>query len=56
MVWLCGVDGFKDRWRAVLGNFATGEVRLLDLPLKEILELPRDQRSSPSTYQSDCRR
>jgi predicted RNase H-like nuclease len=24
----------------VLGNFATGEVRLLDLPLKEILDLP----------------
>ena len=36
MVWLCGVDGFKDKWRAVLGNFATG----MDLPLKEILELP----------------
>ena len=40
MVWLCGVDGFKEKWRAVLGNFATGEVRLMDLPLKEILDLP----------------
>ena len=24
----------------MLGNFATGEVRLMDLPLKEILDLP----------------
>ena len=40
MVWLCGVDGFKEKWRAVLGNFDTGEVRLLDLPLEEILDLP----------------
>ena len=40
MVWLCGVDGFKQKWRAVLGNFATGEVRLWDLSLREILDLP----------------
>ena len=40
MAWLCGVDGFKEKWRAVLGNFATGEVRLMDLALKEILNLP----------------
>ena len=40
MVWLCGVDGFKEKWRAVLGNFTTGEVRLLDRPLNEILDLP----------------
>lgn len=40
MVWLCGVDGFRDRWRAVLGNFDTAEVRLFDLPLGEILDLP----------------
>ena len=40
MAWLCGVDGFREKWRAVLGNFATGEVRLMDLPLNEILDLP----------------
>jgi predicted RNase H-like nuclease len=40
VVWLCGVDGFKDKWRAVLGDFATGDVRLRDLPLREILDLP----------------
>ena len=40
MVWLCGVDGFREKWRAVLGNFATGEVRLMDSPLSEILDLP----------------
>ena len=40
MVWLCGVDGFKDRWRAVLGNFTTGEVLLVDLSLKDLLALP----------------
>jgi hypothetical protein len=40
VVWLCGVDGFKEKWRAVLGNFTTGEVRLLDRPLNEILDLP----------------
>jgi predicted RNase H-like nuclease len=40
MVWLCGVDGFREKWRAVLGNFATGEVRVMDLPLNEILDLP----------------
>jgi predicted RNase H-like nuclease len=37
---LCGVDGFKEKWRAVLGNFGSGEVRLRDLPLEEILDLP----------------
>lgn len=36
MVWLCGVDGFKDRWR----NFGNGEALLFDFPLEEILELP----------------
>jgi hypothetical protein len=41
MVWLCGVDGFKDKWRAVLENFASGEMHLLDLPLGEVLELPQ---------------
>jgi predicted RNase H-like nuclease len=40
MAWLCGVDGFKEKWRAVLGNFTTGEVRLLDRPLDEILDFP----------------
>ncbi|MGH9340681.1 MAG: DUF429 domain-containing protein [Acidobacteriota bacterium] len=40
MAWLCGVDGFKDRWRAIIGNFDTGEVRHADLPLKDLLDLP----------------
>jgi hypothetical protein len=40
MVWLCGVDGFRQKWRGVLGNFDTAEVRLFDLPLGEILNLP----------------
>ena len=39
MVWLCGVDGFKEKWRAVLGNFDTGEVRLFDLPSEGTLNL-----------------
>ena len=39
MVWLCGVDGFKEKWRTVLGNFESGEVRLRDLPLEKILDL-----------------
>ena len=41
MVWLCGVDGFREKWRAVLGDFTTGEVLLLDLALAEVLELPQ---------------
>jgi predicted RNase H-like nuclease len=41
MVWLCGVDGFREKWRAVLGDFTTGEVLLRDLALAEILELPQ---------------
>lgn len=40
MVWLCGVAGFKETWRAVLGNFDLGEVRFRDLSLEEILDLP----------------
>jgi predicted RNase H-like nuclease len=40
MVWFCGVDGFREKWRAVLGNFATGEARWTDLPLNQILDLP----------------
>ena len=39
MVWLCGVDGFRQKWRAALGNFTTGELRLFDLPLEGILSL-----------------
>ena len=39
MVGLCGVDGFRQKWRAALGNFTTGELRLFDLPLEGILSL-----------------
>jgi predicted RNase H-like nuclease len=42
MVWLCGVDGFREKWRAVLGNFDAGEVRLFDLPLEGILNLSEE--------------
>ena len=31
MVWLCGVDGFKEKRRAVLDDFDTGEGRVLAL-------------------------
>jgi predicted RNase H-like nuclease len=40
LVWLCGNDGFKEKWRAALGDFAIGEVRYMDLPLDRILDLP----------------
>jgi predicted RNase H-like nuclease len=36
---LCGVDGFKDEWRAVLGNFDTGELRPSVLTLERVLNL-----------------
>lgn len=39
MTWLCGVDGFKDRWRAVLGDFSAGEYRFYDTSFEEILNL-----------------
>jgi predicted RNase H-like nuclease len=39
MVWLCGVDGFRDKWRAVLGNFATGDIRWSDLHFEAVLNL-----------------
>jgi predicted RNase H-like nuclease len=40
LVWLCGVDGFRKKWRAVLGNSATGEARWMDRPFDQILDLP----------------
>jgi predicted RNase H-like nuclease len=40
MVWLCGVDGVKDRWRAVLRNSATKQFRWSDASFEEILSFP----------------
>jgi predicted RNase H-like nuclease len=39
MVWLCGVDGFKSQWRAVLRNLATGEFRAPVVPFRDLLYL-----------------
>jgi predicted RNase H-like nuclease len=39
MVWLCGVDGFKSRWCAVLRNLATGEFRARVVPFRDLLNL-----------------
>jgi predicted RNase H-like nuclease len=39
MVWLCGVDGFRDKWRAVLGNFVTGDIRWSDFHFEDVLNL-----------------
>jgi predicted RNase H-like nuclease len=41
MVWLCGVDGFKDEWCAVLKNLDTGEFVPLRLgPFAKLLAFP----------------
>jgi predicted RNase H-like nuclease len=42
MTWLCGVDGFKSRWCAVLRNLDTGEFRIRVLPFAELLSLPEN--------------
>jgi predicted RNase H-like nuclease len=42
MVWLCGVDGFKSRWCAVLRNFDTGEFRARVASLQDLLRLPEN--------------
>ena len=42
MVWLCGVDGFKSRWCAVLRNFDTGELRARVVSFQDLLELPEN--------------
>jgi predicted RNase H-like nuclease len=42
MLWLCGADGFKSRWCAVLKNLDTGEFRLDVVPFQELLHLPEN--------------
>jgi predicted RNase H-like nuclease len=42
MVWVCGVDGFKNRWCAVLRNFDTGEFRARVVSLQDLLGFPEN--------------
>ena len=42
MVWLCGADGFKSKWCAVLKNLDTGEFRLDVVPFQDLLDFPEN--------------
>lgn len=42
MVWVCGVDGFKNRWCAVLRNLDTDEFRARVVSFQELLRLPEN--------------
>jgi predicted RNase H-like nuclease len=42
MVWLCGVDGFKSQWCAVLRNLDTNEFRVRVVPFRDLLSLPEN--------------
>jgi predicted RNase H-like nuclease len=42
MVWLCGVDGFKSQWCAVLKNLDTNEFCSRVLPFQRLLNLPEN--------------
>jgi predicted RNase H-like nuclease len=42
MTWLCGVDGFKSKWCAVLKRLDTNEFRVRILPFRDLLELPEN--------------
>jgi len=42
MVWLCGVDGFKSKWCAVLRNLDTGEFRYDVVPFQTLLNVPEN--------------
>ena len=42
MTWLCGVDGFKSKWCAVLRNLDTNEFRVRVLRFRDLLELPEN--------------
>jgi predicted RNase H-like nuclease len=39
MVWVCGVDGFKSQWCAVVRNLETNEFRTRLLPFANVLNL-----------------
>ena len=42
MAWLCGVDGFKSRWCAVLRNVETDEFRTRVVSFQDLLKLPEN--------------
>jgi predicted RNase H-like nuclease len=42
MVWVCGVDGFKNRWCALLRNLDTDEFRARVVSFQELLRLPEN--------------
>jgi predicted RNase H-like nuclease len=42
MVWLCGVDGFKSKWCALLKNLDTDEFRYDVVPFQNLLDLPEN--------------
>jgi predicted RNase H-like nuclease len=42
MVWVCGVDGFKSQWCAVLRNCDTGEFRARVETFQALLNLPEN--------------
>jgi predicted RNase H-like nuclease len=42
MVWVCGVDGFKSEWCAVLRRIDTMEFRARVVTLRELLSLSED--------------
>ncbi len=42
MLWLCGADGFKSKWCAVLKNLDTAEFRLDVVPFQDLLDLPEN--------------
>src|ERR1700704_3744479 len=42
MTWLCGVDGFKSQWCAVLKNIDTYELRARVVPFQDLLNFPEN--------------
>jgi predicted RNase H-like nuclease len=42
MTWLCGVDGFKSKWCAVLRNLDTSEFSVRVVPFQDLLILPEN--------------
>ncbi len=42
MVWICGVDGFKSQWCAVLRNLDTNEFRVRVVSFQELINLPEN--------------
>ena len=42
MVWICGVDGFKSQWCAVLRNLKSNEFQVRILPFRSLPDLPEN--------------